>query len=664
MERKTVAAGVLLAVVVLIFTSSLPGQSNDSEPPHNVIIFVTDGLRHESVDADVAPTIFRLRQQGVDFVNSHSAYPTFTTPNASVFATGHLIGDTGDFGNTLYIGHPLQNRDNTISTLTPFIENDTFLANLNEFYDGSYVGEETLMELARSNGYSTASVGKLGPTAIQDISEIRLVNNAFAATATTIADDSTGPQGIPIPAAVRTEMGNSGLSTAAPDRTNGQPESSRGSNSRSAGTLAANFSQQQYFANVVTQAVLPSFKKEGKPFFLLFWSRDPDGTQHNQADSLDQLSPGINGPTSRAAIRNTDNNLWQIIDYLKANDLYATTDIIVVADHGFSTISRREISRTGVPTTSYAAGKLYLDVKEGYLPPGFLAIDLAHALNKPLYDPDAPFYKIQNSTFYQAIDVCSCPELKLHHHPASGNGILGGSGRVPEGSSTPDAEIIVAANGGSGLIYLPQQNAESNKQLARSIADFLLKQDYTDGVFVRDDLGDLPGTLPLSAIGLVGSTRLPKPAFIVNFKSFSLGGNPLLSRIEIADTGLQEGQGMHGSFSRADTYNNMVAAGPDFKPGYVDRAPVSNADIAVTVAAILKWSWPAAHGKLHGRIMSEAIKGGPDNVNFSQPAPRASSTPGADGRKTVLHFQQLEDYTYYDQACLRQAVPSATMACN
>jgi hypothetical protein len=35
--------------------------------------------------------------------------------------------------------------------------------------------------------------------------------------------------------------------------------------------------------------------------------------------------------------------------------------------------------------------------------------------------------------------------------------------------------------------------------------------------------------------------------------------------VEIADTGLQQGQGMHGSFSRADTFNNMAAIGPDFK---------------------------------------------------------------------------------------------------
>ena len=39
-----------------------------------------------------------------------------------------------------------------------------------------------------------------------------------------------------------------------------------------------------------------------KPFVLLFWSRDPDGTQHYQGDSLQHLTPGINGPTALAGV--------------------------------------------------------------------------------------------------------------------------------------------------------------------------------------------------------------------------------------------------------------------------------------------------------------------------------------------------------------------------
>ena len=70
--------------------------------------------------------------------------------------------------------------------------------------------------------------------------------------------------------------------------------------------------QQDYFAAVTTSVVLPLFKERDKPFVLVFWSRDPDGTQHNQGDSLNALVPGINGPTSLAAIRNADDDLARI----------------------------------------------------------------------------------------------------------------------------------------------------------------------------------------------------------------------------------------------------------------------------------------------------------------------------------------------------------------
>ena len=48
-----------------------------------------------------------VRDKGVNFKNSHSLFPTFTTANASAMATGHYLGDTGDFSNTIYTGYPV-----------------------------------------------------------------------------------------------------------------------------------------------------------------------------------------------------------------------------------------------------------------------------------------------------------------------------------------------------------------------------------------------------------------------------------------------------------------------------------------------------------------------------------------------------------------------------
>src|ERR1700761_8731591 len=72
----------------------------------NVVIFVADGLRYDSVTPDIAPTLWNLRHDGVDFTNSHSLYPTVTTANGSAIATGHYLGDTGDYANTLFVDFP------------------------------------------------------------------------------------------------------------------------------------------------------------------------------------------------------------------------------------------------------------------------------------------------------------------------------------------------------------------------------------------------------------------------------------------------------------------------------------------------------------------------------------------------------------------------------
>ena len=67
----------------------------------------------------------------------------------------------------------------------------------------------------------------------------------------------------------------------------------------------------------VAKVVLPRFKAARRPFVIVFWSRDPDGTQHAQGDSLNTLRPGINGPTSLAGIRNASNDLQRLREALR-----------------------------------------------------------------------------------------------------------------------------------------------------------------------------------------------------------------------------------------------------------------------------------------------------------------------------------------------------------
>src|SRR5262249_30314683 len=149
------------------------------------------------------------------------------------------------------------------------------------------------------------------------------------------------------------------------------------------------------------------------------------------------------------------------------------------------------------PTTGATSG-LRQDVNTGFLPPGFLAIDIRKALfpNLNLYDPDTQI-NIQRDASGNVISgnfvpvnetarldnpanvvvvkdaVSNTFKLGQLQHPFQGNGIITAD---PTGSvlNFNQAKVIVAANGGSDLIYVPDNDPNTVKQLV----DFLSKQDY------------------------------------------------------------------------------------------------------------------------------------------------------------------------------------------
>src|ERR1700737_3857261 len=301
---------VLIVVAAAAWPASSSFFSKQKPSAHgrtrNIVIFVADGLRGGSVNSTDTPTMDWVRNHGVSFVNSHSLFPTFTTANASAIASGHYLGDTGDFSNTFYIGQPVfltGNFGRQPGTYAPYIENNSVLGDLDATFNGNYLNEETLLSAARAQGFNTAAIGKMGPAAIQDVSQLNTVEGKFATPQTVIIDDGTGTvDGVPLSPQIISALQQEGLPTATPARK--QPTG----NNTTPGTTNANVEQQGYFVNALTRVILPMFKKSGKPFAILYWSRDPDGTQHFQGDSLNKFVPGINGATSKAALRNADNN--------------------------------------------------------------------------------------------------------------------------------------------------------------------------------------------------------------------------------------------------------------------------------------------------------------------------------------------------------------------
>src|SRR6202047_2856908 len=197
---------LLLSAGMVMLSAGMASAQNST--PHNLILFVPDGLRALKVTPETAPAMAEVRDKGVNFKNPHSLFPTFTMANGSAMATGHYLGDTGTFSNTIYTAFTSVPAGDTV---VPFIENDAVLGDVDEHFNGDYLNEETLLKMARAQGFSTAAIGKVGPTLIFDHTD-RGKN-------TIVIDDSTGGKtGVPLSDEMKDALTKASLPLTTPGR--------------------------------------------------------------------------------------------------------------------------------------------------------------------------------------------------------------------------------------------------------------------------------------------------------------------------------------------------------------------------------------------------------------------------------------------------------------
>jgi hypothetical protein len=130
----------------------------------------------------------------VYFANSHAVFPSQTMPNSAAIATGHYPGDTGQFANQIFTAYPVFDKGTfgqARGTMVPDVEDPLVLGDINDHFGGNYLREASVVALARSYGYSTAVIGKIGPAASQDVSELNTVRGALRHPITIILDGAT-----------------------------------------------------------------------------------------------------------------------------------------------------------------------------------------------------------------------------------------------------------------------------------------------------------------------------------------------------------------------------------------------------------------------------------------------------------------------------------------
>lgn len=175
--------------------------------------------------------------------------------------------------------------------------------------------------------------------------------------------------------------------------------------------------------------------------------------------------------------------------------------------------------------------------------------------------------------------------------------------------------VAVAANGGAVLFYVPNASTST----IRRLAEFLTAQPWCGALLASEAAGDVPGTLPAGLIGLEGPRA---PALVMSFRWDSRRNSAGYAGHAYSSS-LGPGRGQHGSMSKHETHNVLFASGPDFKNSTSIDSPTGNVDISPTILHIL--GLPGGDS-MHGRVLHEALAGGPDAVEWEDVVHRAECT--------------------------------------
>lgn len=617
---------LLMLNLSLLFTlntlAKAPSLTAATRAKH-IIIFIWDGLRPDSISAKNTPMLYQLKQQGVWFSHNHSSYPTITMVNAASFAAGASVGKTGFYGNTLWQPH-LNGSDASgqpIDFNTPtFTEDYKVLLTLNRPQEQApLLAVDTLFDIAHKAEITTATIGKSGPAFMQDYKQNKslsgiiidekhvyplelakqMLNAGYPLPKNTVHgfapqalpfDNNLDPTAFDAVKTLKVISGESlGLETdfIYPDNVTPDPSATQ----QSPYNKSNRYLMQTYLTQVLAQH---------NPTLSVIWLRDPDTTEHNY---------GVGSPSYYTALKNQDRLLGQLLTKLNALNLRDKTDLIIASDHSHSNVSG---PLQLFPLRFIHNGIVSVPDINGYSSSGdFRPADLLsragfHAYDGHgcEYDPVLSGIKADSSLVYpiqvdKSASICQ-KNTKMqdnygHRHQLMGRIYTTPSYKIPH--ELPQDAIIVANNGGSTYLYV----VNHTKQLVKKVVRYLQSRQEFGAIFIADAYGEIPGTLPMSVVH-IQKTRNTNPDIIVGSNyddNVSIRGIP---GIEFNSCGPD--RGMHGSFSRTDVHNTLIAIGKDFKQGFEDSLPTGNIDLAPTIAYLLKLKLP----KTDGRILFESLK--------------------------------------------------------
>lgn len=283
---------ISLTIASFLIAHGLRTQAAPVSAAHakHVVLIVWDGMRPDFVRAENAPTLTALAHDGVFFRNNHAVYPSSTNVNGAVLATGDYPAHNGIISNQEYRAEidPLKQFDT--SDFAALYSEDAQIS-------AKFLAIPTVAEIVQKAGFHTASAGSKPVAQLFDRSRHRTDKKSVVIY-----------RGHILPQSAEAEI------VAAlgpfPDRKGKFPNSAEDT--------------------WTTRALTDVLWKDEVPKFSLLWLSEPDLSQH-------EFAPG--SPTALAAIKSDDENLAKVLAALRAKNALTNTDILVVSDHGFSTIN-------------------------------------------------------------------------------------------------------------------------------------------------------------------------------------------------------------------------------------------------------------------------------------------------------------------------------------
>ena len=275
-------AGLAMIVVVAL------GQ-RAPKPERLIAIFVVDGLRPDSITETDTPTIHRLRTEGVEYVNSHSLFPTSTRVNAAALVTGTYPGRHGIVGNSMFVPG--------VNAQAPFDTGDFRQLTRLEEVDGRVVTTATLGEILQRNRRRLVTVSS-GTTGNGYLLNPQARDGAGVAIHGLFEAGKTAAFPREVSDAVTRRFGS-----PPPD-----PD---------------DIGQMEWTDTVLRDYVLP----ELRPDVVIDWMGPLDSAQH---------AHGVGSPAAKAALRAVDASLSRTIAVLQSLTPPRRIGIVITSDHGFA----------------------------------------------------------------------------------------------------------------------------------------------------------------------------------------------------------------------------------------------------------------------------------------------------------------------------------------